>query len=296
MQSTVATPKDIEMDEVEVGDIIRVTYVEPNDPENPDSSATEITIKGKVERISATGAPMIRLRSQNSNRNHTSGTELTLASAHTLKPHLVTLMDRPFKPFKMEDREYYLTDEFGGQWRISVKDGETTSVQTKTTALVPFAPVHTNYDWPLVLKSVYEGRRNTFKITEEPSLFQGLWGKEYVAKARPGAKANDVVFTITSDLYEKPDAPEYLTGAGRWEYPVEYINPRQAVIDRAKALGVKPENVYGCFGREKYGVDAEGYTLYSSANYGSPTLHRIIQNADEILDGIEKGYLVLERS
>lgn len=300
--STVATPKDIAMDEVEVGDIIRVTYVEPNDPEDPDSSDTEITIKGKVRRISASRAPMLWLRSQNGGRYRATGTgtELTLGTAHTLKPHLVTLLDRPFKPFVLEDREYYLLGKKDGRdghmWRISIKDSQTVGAWHRMGNLGMEQPDVTNYDWPSVLRLVHNGKPNTFTINDNPPVFQGIWGKEYIAKKRPGTKANDVIFTITHDLYEKPDAPEYLTGVGRWEYPVEYINPRQAVINRAKDMGVKPENVYKCFGRERFGVSAEGYTMYSNvnppANQTTP-LHAIVRNPMEILDGIEQGTLQL---
>ena len=298
MQSNVATPKDIAMDEVEVGDIIRVTYVEPNDPENPDSSATEITIKGKVERMNASGFPMIHLRSHKGNRSWSTGTELSLETAHTLKPHLVTLLDRPFKPSVMEDREYYLTDNWMANWRITVKGGVVTHVRAWFASGALKDPLDNNYHWPTVLRCVYEGRPNTFKITAEPKRFDPVPGKEYVAKARPGQKVNDINFTGATDFSDKPDATEYLTGVGRWEYPEEYINPRQAVINRAKAMGVKPENIYGCYGREKYGVDAEGYTLYSSYNHGFIAqwdLYRIQEDPMKILDGIEKGYLVLER-
>ncbi len=299
MQSNVATPKDIEMGEVEVGDIVRVTYVEPNDPENPDSSATEITIKGKVGRISTSGAPMIRLRSQKSQqdsryRSGAAGTELTLAATHTLKPHLVTLLDRPFKPFVMEDREYYLTDDWMAHWRITVKGGVVTHVRAWFDSGALKDPSDNNYHWPSILKLVYEGRPNTFKITAEPQRFDPVPGKEYVAKARPGQKVNDINFTGATDFSDKPDATEYLTGSGRWEYPEEYINPRQAVINRAKSLGVKPENTYACFGREKYGVDAEGYTLFSSVNFDHYPLHRVGMDPMEVLDGIAAGTLQLE--
>lgn len=305
-----AVPVEIKLNEAEVGDTIRVMYVEQNDPEIPDSSATEIMYTGVVHRLTTNGkhvgAPIIRLRNFNEGRwGHANGyTELSLATAHTLPPATVTLLNRPEKPFKLANREYYVTklNSFSSTvHRITVKGFE--AVQTYTYNFYEgYWTEHTEQITTEELVEIILGKSPGNKILTNPPIFRTVLGTEYVAETRDPNKALTIRFNFETEweTFEGVDPQEVLTGTGPWHYPKVYVNPRQAIIDRAKSMGVLPGNIYGCFGREKYGVDAEGYTLYSSLNGCAGErqyeLHRIQQDPMLILEGIEKGYLVLERT
>lgn len=302
----IAVPVEIKLSDAQIGDTLRVTYLESTDVNIPESSYTEITYTGVVFRLTDNGKnaglPIIRVRSHNEGRwGHGQGyTELSLANAYTIPPTTVMLLNRPEKPFELGDREYYVTGRNLDDrvFRISVTDGKATGVffyYYPTPKWIEDRDVSLDVATENLIDALTKDDSGWVHVAQDDlPRFIMEPGVEYTARTRNAKKAQSIRFNSTTEweTLEDVDPSEVLTGIGNWHYPEAFVHPRQHIFDRVKEMGITTGRVYEGFGTGRYQIDPDAHVLHAAVHYNK-YFRRTQQDTMEVLDAIERGTLQL---
>lgn len=270
-------PREIEMNEVRHGDIIRVYYVNPVGSGDPNGVPVEITVSGAVSRVSSKGSPMLTTSDGKS--------EISARTYNGMNASRVEFLGRKKLPFKLESREYYLLfDGFFGRtpYRISVEGGNPVAYTNVPTGVkTDILGVSPREQWIGILKRVHDEGVFYGYTALEPVPFVGEEGVRYIARSRGTHDVRDRIFKY--GVHEP--SMEILTGIGRWHYPEKYIDPNQEHFDKMESLGIQFGDAYVDFKEFEYRVMEDGKVNVL------PKYYSITVTVEEFVDGVMSGLL-----